>query len=169
MCVFRCGIQCLFQCGVQFTFPSLYIVCVPVKVYKLLISKSVHCGVFLDAVYNVFADVVYDPSIIPSLVSLLRQLLDPGRAGSLHRTAFFASTVRNEDTRDAFLVALSQSFGLLVLLILALLILTGLVGPLLVCHSVVCFCVSVLHLRLNEYKTVIITQPTVTLQIINVA
>lgn len=106
--------------------------------------------VFLDEVYNVFADVVYDPSIIPSLVSLLRQLLDPGRAGSLHRTAFIASTVRNEDTRDAFLVALSQSFGLLISLILALLILTGSIGPLLVCHSVVCFCVSVLHLRLNE-------------------
>ena len=56
----------------------------------------------------VFSDVVYDPSIIPSLVSLLRRLLEPGLDGLLQRTAFIASTVRSEDTRDAFLVALSQ-------------------------------------------------------------
>ncbi|XP_076441598.1 protein-lysine N-methyltransferase EEF2KMT-like [Babylonia areolata] len=54
------------------------------------------------------ADVVYDPSIIPSLVSLLRRLLDPGTDGSLQRRAYIASTVRNEDTRDAFLIALSS-------------------------------------------------------------
>ncbi|KAK7508077.1 hypothetical protein BaRGS_00001042 [Batillaria attramentaria] len=61
----------------------------------------------LEADVILGADVVYDPSIIPSLVCLLRQLLEPG-PGKPNKKAFIASTVRNEDTRDAFLIALSS-------------------------------------------------------------
>jgi len=49
------------------------------------------------------ADVVYDTSIIPALVYVLKKLLH--NKGS---SAFIASTIRNEDTRDAFLIALGQ-------------------------------------------------------------
>ncbi|KAK7112514.1 hypothetical protein V1264_011962 [Littorina saxatilis] len=61
-------------------------------------------GSSLQADVILGADVVYDPSIIPSLVRLLRKLLEPGKKSK----AFIASTVRNEDTRDAFLIALSS-------------------------------------------------------------
>ncbi|XP_061182603.1 protein-lysine N-methyltransferase EEF2KMT-like [Saccostrea echinata] len=52
----------------------------------------------------VAADVVYDKSIIPFLVQVLYQFLS-GAFGSWP-VAYIASTVRNEDTRDHFLVAL---------------------------------------------------------------
>lgn len=52
------------------------------------------------------ADVVYDKSIIPFLVQVLYQFLS-GTFGSWP-VAYIASTVRNEDTRDHFLVALGN-------------------------------------------------------------
>ncbi|KAL8619207.1 hypothetical protein ACOMHN_049989 [Nucella lapillus] len=80
-----------------------------VKMCQLDWQQTHACGSpLLRADVILGADVVYDPSIIPSLVSLLRRLLDPGPDKSLHRRAFIASTVRNEDTRDAFLIALSS-------------------------------------------------------------
>ncbi|XP_022318118.1 protein-lysine N-methyltransferase EEF2KMT-like isoform X2 [Crassostrea virginica] len=52
------------------------------------------------------ADVVYDKAIIPFLVHVLNQFLS-GAFGSWP-VAYIASTVRNEDTRDHFLVALGN-------------------------------------------------------------
>lgn len=51
---------------------------------------------------------VYDKSIIPFLVQVLYQFLS-GTFGSWP-VAYIASTVRNEDTRDHFLVALGKNF-----------------------------------------------------------
>ncbi|KAK0049176.1 protein-lysine N-methyltransferase EEF2KMT [Biomphalaria pfeifferi] len=54
------------------------------------------------------ADVVYDTSIIPSLVYVLKILLDPGSNSNKKPQAYIASTIRNEDTRDAFLIAIGN-------------------------------------------------------------
>ena len=51
--------------------------------------------------YLLFLDVVYDETIIPSLVNVLALLFE----GSV-KIGYIASTVRNEDTRDIFLKAL---------------------------------------------------------------
>ena len=48
------------------------------------------------------SDVVYDKTVIPSLVSVLKNLLSSGT--KRRACAFIASTVRNEDTRDQFLI-----------------------------------------------------------------
>jgi len=53
------------------------------------------------------ADVVYDVSIVPSLVRVLKTFLVPSR-GHPPCVAYIASTIRNEDTRDQFLIALSR-------------------------------------------------------------
>ncbi|KAL4239695.1 Protein fam86a [Mactra antiquata] len=50
------------------------------------------------------ADVVYDTSIIPALVSILKIILSQ----SSRSVAYIASTIRNEDTRDQFLITLSS-------------------------------------------------------------
>ncbi|XP_053392683.1 uncharacterized protein LOC123562779 [Mercenaria mercenaria] len=50
------------------------------------------------------ADVVYDTRIIPALVSVLKLFLGNGPTC----TAYIASTIRNEDTRDQFLISLSN-------------------------------------------------------------
>ncbi|XP_060559823.1 putative uncharacterized protein DDB_G0277003 [Ruditapes philippinarum] len=50
------------------------------------------------------ADVVYDNRIIPALVSVLKMFL--GRRSTC--SAYVASTIRNEDTRDQFLVSLNN-------------------------------------------------------------
>jgi hypothetical protein len=55
-----------------------------------------------------FADVVFDPTIVHSLVCVLRQLMEPMSSQSAACVAYIASTVRNEDTRDAFLIALGK-------------------------------------------------------------
>lgn len=52
------------------------------------------------------ADVVYDLSIIPALVLVLKTLLDCRGNTNTKPRAFVASTIRNEDTRDAFLIAM---------------------------------------------------------------
>ncbi|XP_012938029.1 protein-lysine N-methyltransferase EEF2KMT [Aplysia californica] len=54
------------------------------------------------------ADVVYDTSIIPALVFVLKSLLDTGPDSNRKPKAFIASTIRNEDTRDEFLVAMGS-------------------------------------------------------------
>ncbi|XP_046352247.1 protein-lysine N-methyltransferase EEF2KMT-like [Haliotis cracherodii] len=54
------------------------------------------------------ADVVFDTSIIPALVSLLRQLLTCTPDTGQDPVAYITSTVRNEDTRDCFLIALGN-------------------------------------------------------------
>jgi len=56
------------------------------------------------------SDVVYDVRIIPSLVSVLKAFLArPGTGeGDTQCVAYIASTIRNEDTRDQFLIALSK-------------------------------------------------------------
>lgn len=67
----------------------------------------------LSCFFYFWTDVVYDTSIIPYLVQLLRQLLQPSPTTDVNKKAFVASTVRNEDTRDAFLIALSEFLVLL--------------------------------------------------------
>lgn len=52
-------------------------------------------------------DVVYDISIIPPLVKVLKLFLTRS-VGQSSCVAYIASTVRNEDTRDQFLIALSK-------------------------------------------------------------
>ncbi|XP_060074857.1 protein-lysine N-methyltransferase EEF2KMT-like [Ylistrum balloti] len=54
------------------------------------------------------ADVVYDKSIMPALVSVLRKLLSLEIENGQRATAFIASTIRNEDTRDHFLIVLAN-------------------------------------------------------------
>ncbi|XP_033729366.1 protein-lysine N-methyltransferase EEF2KMT-like [Pecten maximus] len=54
------------------------------------------------------ADVVYDKSIMPALVSVLRKLLSLEIENGQRATAFVASTIRNEDTRDHFLIVLAN-------------------------------------------------------------
>ncbi|XP_059169052.1 protein-lysine N-methyltransferase EEF2KMT-like [Physella acuta] len=54
------------------------------------------------------ADVVYDTSIIPALVFVLKSLLDTGPDSNRKPKAYIASTIRNEDTRDAFLIAMGS-------------------------------------------------------------
>lgn len=60
------------------------------------------------------ADVVYDKAIIPFLVHVLNQFLS-GAFGSWP-VAYIASTVRNEDTRDHFLVALGRRCTVIMLI-----------------------------------------------------
>ncbi|KAI0218216.1 hypothetical protein LSAT2_030063 [Lamellibrachia satsuma] len=57
------------------------------------------------------ADVVYDTSIIDALVRVIRWLLSwPGKSNISHSPVMFiASTVRNTDTRDCFLMALESA------------------------------------------------------------
>ncbi|KAL3876353.1 hypothetical protein ACJMK2_034211 [Sinanodonta woodiana] len=56
------------------------------------------------------ADVVYDKTIVPALVSVLRNLLTLGSKRKTNSVcAFIASTIRNEDTRDLFLATLSSA------------------------------------------------------------
>ena len=58
-------------------------------------------------VYFLFvSDVVYDPSIIPSLVNILHVLLDRNVPNGNKPTAYIASTIRNCETRDLFLEGL---------------------------------------------------------------
>ena len=57
-------------------------------------------------IIHVFTDVVYDKDIIPSLVKILVRLLKP--RPNLIPLAYIASTVRNEDTRDYFLINLGK-------------------------------------------------------------
>ncbi|WAQ97535.1 EF2KT-like protein [Mya arenaria] len=52
------------------------------------------------------ADVVYDVRVIPALVHVLKTFLTPSD-GRSPCVAYIASTIRNEDTRDQFLIALS--------------------------------------------------------------
>ncbi|CAG5121671.1 unnamed protein product [Candidula unifasciata] len=54
------------------------------------------------------ADVVYDTSIIPALVFVLKSLLDTGPESNRKPKAYIASTIRSEDTRDAFLIAIGS-------------------------------------------------------------
>ncbi|XP_069125293.1 protein-lysine N-methyltransferase EEF2KMT-like [Argopecten irradians] len=54
------------------------------------------------------ADVVYDVSIMPALVSVLRKLLSLEMECGQRATAVIASTIRNEDTRDHFLIVLAN-------------------------------------------------------------
>ncbi|RUS81850.1 hypothetical protein EGW08_010373 [Elysia chlorotica] len=54
------------------------------------------------------ADVVYDLSIIPALVLVLKALLYGRVSNGRKPRAFIASTIRNEDTRDAFLIAMAS-------------------------------------------------------------
>ncbi|KAK6169196.1 hypothetical protein SNE40_020294 [Patella caerulea] len=54
------------------------------------------------------ADVVYDASIMPSLVAVLQMLLKPNVDTGQVPVAYIASTVRNEDTRDNFLILLGS-------------------------------------------------------------
>ena len=51
---------------------------------------------------------MYDLSIIPALVLMLKTLLCGGANGSNTPRAYIASTIRNEDTRDAFLIAMGK-------------------------------------------------------------
>ena len=55
------------------------------------------------------SDVVYDNSIIPALVFVLKSLLSSEPLDGVIPQAFIASTVRNEDTRDEFLIAIGKS------------------------------------------------------------
>ncbi|CAG2237986.1 EEF2KMT [Mytilus edulis] len=52
------------------------------------------------------ADVVYDKEVIPSLVRILLKVLKPKKNNV--PIAYIASTVRNEDTRDFFLINLAN-------------------------------------------------------------
>ncbi|CAC5370389.1 EEF2KMT [Mytilus coruscus] len=52
------------------------------------------------------ADVVYDKEVIPSLVRVLLKVLKPKK--NIVPVAYIASTVRNEDTRDFFLINLAN-------------------------------------------------------------
>ena len=69
---------------------------------------AAYCFVMCFFFSSLSKDVVYDPSVVPCLVSLLHQLLIRGGSSSSPPSAYIASTVRNEDTRDAFLVALGK-------------------------------------------------------------
>ncbi|GFN81926.1 protein-lysine N-methyltransferase eef2kmt [Plakobranchus ocellatus] len=62
----------------------------------------------LNADIILAADVVYDLSIIPALVFVLKTLLRHNCLGNKKTRAFIASTIRNEDTRDAFLIAMAS-------------------------------------------------------------
>lgn len=53
-------------------------------------------------------DVVYDSSIIPALVFVLKSLLEKGASSKVKPYAYVASTIRNEDTRDSFLIAMGK-------------------------------------------------------------
>ena len=64
--------------------------------------------IFSDFGLYSIADVVYDSSIIPSLVRVLKILLR--KATSNPRMAIIASTVRNRQTRDEFLTALGKGY-----------------------------------------------------------
>lgn len=55
-----------------------------------------------------FADVVYDTTIIPSLVLVLKTLLSLTLENGQKPVAYIASTVRHEDTRDQFLFTLGE-------------------------------------------------------------
>jgi len=56
-----------------------------------------------------FTDVVYDIIIILPLVKVLKMFLSRPHEDSRGPTvAYIASTIRNEDTRDQFLIALSK-------------------------------------------------------------
>ncbi|CAH1794036.1 unnamed protein product [Owenia fusiformis] len=54
------------------------------------------------------ADVVYDVSIVPNLVNVIKKLL-LNKHSTHHPEAYIASTVRNEDTRNAFLECLESA------------------------------------------------------------
>lgn len=56
----------------------------------------------------VFSDVVYDKEVIPSLVRILLKVLKPKKNNV--PIAYIASTVRNEDTRDFFLINLGKKY-----------------------------------------------------------
>ena len=66
------------------------------------------CGsnIYLICLFFVFViDVVYDPSIIPALTRVIHRLLLGGVSD-----VYIASTLRNQDTNDAFLRALGNKF-----------------------------------------------------------
>ncbi|ESP04044.1 hypothetical protein LOTGIDRAFT_156652 [Lottia gigantea] len=54
------------------------------------------------------ADVIYDSTINPSLVAVLQMLLKPHPDTGQIPIVYLASTVRNEDTRDSFLILLGS-------------------------------------------------------------
>ena len=54
------------------------------------------------------SDVVYDNRIIPYLVLTLKKILYSNLHKSVPTCAYLASTIRNEDTRDQFLITLSK-------------------------------------------------------------
>ena len=57
-------------------------------------------------VIYLISDVVYDKTVIPSLVSVLKCLLCS--EAKRRPCAYIASTIRNEDTRDQFLICLCK-------------------------------------------------------------
>ncbi|KAL5018206.1 hypothetical protein ScPMuIL_003928 [Solemya velum] len=54
------------------------------------------------------ADVVYDKSVLPGLISILKKLLSMDLGNGEKPTAYIASTIRNEDTRDQFFIMMNK-------------------------------------------------------------
>lgn len=71
-----------------------------VRSRRCLYSNRLTC---IDA--NVFQLKVYDPSIIPALVSTLVLLLDPNTGQRSNKIALIALTIRNPATIEMFLEA----------------------------------------------------------------
>lgn len=58
--------------------------------------------------FHYLSDVVYDTTVIPSLVLVLKKLLSVTLENGEKPVAYVASTVRLEDTRDQFLFTLGN-------------------------------------------------------------
>lgn len=66
--------------------------------------------VFYVAFHPFFpTDVVYDKSVLPGLIFVLKKLLSVDLGNGEKPTAYIASTIRNEDTRDQFFIMMSKS------------------------------------------------------------
>ncbi|KAJ8318061.1 hypothetical protein KUTeg_003152 [Tegillarca granosa] len=73
------------------------------------LSKAITPDVILAAeIFVFFTDVVYDKTIIPALVNVLRCLLSFDLSNGQRPVAYVTSTIRNEDTRDHFLITLAN-------------------------------------------------------------
>ncbi|VDI10031.1 Hypothetical predicted protein [Mytilus galloprovincialis] len=90
-------------------YAESYKLCCDNRVSLLQLDWSKGSHDFLDKLAPdiiLAADVVYDKEVIPSLVRILLKVLKPKKNNV--PIAYIASTVRNEDTRDFFLINLAN-------------------------------------------------------------